>query len=250
MADWLPVTTGESGARVFRSADGSRYRKVVDAAGVAELAGERDRIEWAVDHGVPGPSVLGFRPTGDGAELVTSAVAGTPADRLDLDGLAAAWPAIVAAVRVLHAIPVSACPYRRDLDEMLERARGIVARDELHRDFLSDEDRERPAAWLLQRVERDAARRRAQEQSGAVVCHGDLCLPNVIVDAAGAVGFVDLGRLGVADPHADLSLLLESARQAFPDFADSAYRGVVADYPRRIDDDRLAFYLWLDPLTW
>jgi streptomycin 3"-kinase len=250
VVEWLPVTTGESGARVFRSADGTRYRKVVDATGTAELAAERDRIGWVEAHGIPGPTVLDWRCTAADAEMVTSAVVGTPAEQLRPDDLAAAWPAIVAAVRALHGVPVGECPYRRDLDAMLARARDIVARDAVYRDFLSEEDRAVPAVRLLERIERDAERRRAQEALDAVVCHGDLCLPNVIVDGADVAGFVDLGRLGVADPHADLSLLLESTRQTFPGFAGAARVLVDERYPRRIDGDRLRFYLWLDPLTW
>ncbi|BCI51473.1 putative streptomycin phosphotransferase [Mycolicibacterium litorale] len=250
MADWSPVTTGESGARVFCSADGTRYRKVVDGADAAALADERDRIEWAGAHGIPGPSVLDWRRTRDGAELIMTAVAGTPADRLSARALAAAWPHIVAAVRALHDVPAALCPYRRDLDAMLARARDVVSRDAVNPDFLPDEDRGVPPTWLLERVERDAGRRGAQERAEAVVCHGDLCLPNIVVDGAQVAGFVDLGRLGLADPHADLSLLLESTRQAFPAFAAAARTVADRDYPRRIDDERLQFYLWLDPLTW
>lgn len=94
------------------------------------------------------------------------------------------------------------------------------------------------------------ARRRAEERADAVVCHGDLCLPNIIVDGAEVAGFVDLGRLGVADPHADLSLLLESTRQSFPDIAEETRAVADERYPRHIDDARLEFYLRLDPLTW
>lgn len=40
-----------------------------------------------------------------------------------------------------------------------------------------------------------------------VVCHGDYCLPNVLIDDDGRVtGYVDLGELGVADRWWDLAV--------------------------------------------
>ncbi|TFV61358.1 aminoglycoside 3'-phosphotransferase [Mycobacterium sp. PS03-16] len=247
MADWHPVTSGESGARVYRSADATVFRKVVEIDRAAALADERDRIRWACAHGVPGPVVLDWRTDSTTAELVTSAVAGVPADRLTRQAFADAWPAIVDAVRDLHALPVTDCPHRRDVATMLTTARDVVARDAVDPDFLPDEDRGVPPAALLARVEAQAALRRRQEEGDLVVCHGDLCLPNIVVDGT-AIGFVDLGRLGGADRHADLSLLLESTAQTFPGF--ESHEALVDRYPWPVDDDRLRFYLWLDPLTW
>lgn len=45
----------------------------------------------------------------------------------------------------------------------------------------------------------------------AVVCHGDACNPNFLLDADGrCVAYVDLGRLGVGDRWADLAPALQS----------------------------------------
>lgn len=253
MTDWHPVTRGESGAGVFRSADGSRYAKVVGPAGAADLTAERDRVAWARDHGVPAPAVIDWGSTaGGGAFLVTSAVGGVSADQLAESALRTAWPAIVQAIRDLHAIAGDGCPYRRDLDDMLSLARSVVAAGAVNPEFLSDEDRGVPPADLLMRVEREAGLRRRQEATDRVVCHGDLCLPNILVDPdrLTVAGFIDLGRLGVADRHADLALVLGNTADTFPGFAEDAAAGLVAGYPADVDQDRLRFYLNLDPLTW
>lgn len=253
MTEWLPVTRGESGAGVFRSADGSRYRKVVGPAAVADLAGERDRMSWAHDHGLSVPEVIDWGATGDGgAFLVSSAVGGVGADQLTEAALRSVWSAVVDAVRTLHAIAVEDCPYRRDLDDMLVRARSVVAADAVNPEFLRDEDRDVPPGELLARVEREAGLRRRQEAADRVVCHGDLCLPNILIDPDRLTveGFVDLGRLGLADCHADLALLSANTADTFPGFAEGAAAGLAAGYPAAIDDERLRFYLALDPLTW
>ncbi|GAA4205727.1 APH(3'') family aminoglycoside O-phosphotransferase [Actinocatenispora rupis] len=253
-AAWSPVTDGESGDLVFRSPDRTRYAKCASPARADLLAAERDRITWLAGTGVPGATVLDWVADDAGAYLVTSAVPGVPADRVSPAGLRRAWPSVTAAVRRLHALPTAACPYDRGLGWMLARARDVVARGAVHPEFLPVEQRTTPPAELLARLAGQADRRRAQEAADTVVCHGDLCLPNILLDpATGAViGFVDLGRLGRADRHADLALLSVTARSTWPDEATAT--AAEADFARGYgmvpDPDRQRFYLHLDPLTW
>ncbi|MEL7991518.1 APH(3'') family aminoglycoside O-phosphotransferase [Streptomyces albidoflavus] len=251
---WSPVTAGESGADVFRSADNTRYATCVGPEGAAELAEERDRAAWLRGQGVPGPRVLDWRAGEAGACLVTGAVPGVPADQVPAEELAAAWGRIADAVRRLHEVPVSACPFGRRLDAMVAVAREVVARDAVNPEFLSDEQRGTPGPELLDRLTGQLAPRREQEAADLVVCHGDLCLPNIVLDpkTLDVSGFIDLGRLGVADRHADLALLLANARETWPD--EERARGADAAFAERYglapDPDRLRFYLRLDPLTW
>jgi streptomycin 3"-kinase len=86
------------------------------------------------------------------------------------------------------------------------------------------------------------------------VCHGDLCLPNILIDPVThhVTGLIDLGRLGTADPHADIALLLATARTIWPD--EPTARQAESDFDRwygtAVDRERQEFYLRLDPLTW
>ena len=84
--------------------------------------------------------------------------------------------------------------------------------------------------------------------------HEYLCLPNVLVDPdTGEVqGLIDLGRLGGADPYADIALLIATARGTWPD-ASTVRRAedeLSEIYGVAVDPERLDFYLRLDPLTW
>ncbi|NYI03756.1 APH(3'') family aminoglycoside O-phosphotransferase [Allostreptomyces psammosilenae] len=252
---WEPVTTGESGAGVFRSADGTRYAKCARADGVADLAAERDRVAWLATQGVPGPRVLDWRVGADGAAcMVTSAVAGVPADRVAPAVLAAAWEAVAEAVRRLHDLPAERCPFSRDLARMWATARDVVARGAVNPDFLPEEQQRTPPEELLARLAPQLERRLEQEVAGAVVCHGDLCLPNIVLDpeGGGVAGFIDLGRLGRADPYADVSLLFATAREIWSDerSARAAEEGFARRYGIDLDRGRERFYLHLDPLTW
>ncbi len=107
---------------------------------------------------------------------------------------------------------------------------------------------------VLDRLTRQVPRRREQEAADTVVCHGDPCLPNIILDPQplDVSGFIDLGRLGLADRYADLALLLANARETWPDEeqARAADMAFAERYGIALDHDRLGFYLHLDPLTW
>lgn len=87
-----------------------------------------------------------------------------------------------------------------------------------------------------------------------VLTHGDLCLPNIFTDGRSITGFIDLGRCGTADMHADLTLLLRSIRHNL----DGTYSGVAYDplSSQRLfdrlgitpDPELLRYYLLLDEL--
>jgi kanamycin kinase len=87
------------------------------------------------------------------------------------------------ALRILHdALPVAECPYSWEVPFRIAEAaeRGVVVPDDL---------RTPPPIDRL------------------VVCHGDPCVPNTLLDDEGApAAFVDLGMLGLADRWADLAV--------------------------------------------
>lgn len=251
---WEPVTSGGSGAYVFRSADGSRFAKCVPAGQQDLLVRERDRVGWLSASGISGPRVLDWIADAGGGCLVTSAVRGVPADSVSAGELRQAWPSIAEAVRGLHALPTRDCPFTRDLRQMFVTAQDVVARRAVNPDFLPVEQQQTPPTELLDRLADQLRRRLRQEAADTVVCHGDLCLPNIILDPGTLdfAGFVDLGRLGRADRYADIALLLANAREAW----DDENRAIAADdafargYGITLDADRQQFYLHLDPLTW
>jgi streptomycin 3"-kinase len=252
---WLRVTIGESQASVFRSPDGTRYAKCVGSPGIVELSAERDRMAWLGERIALGPRFVDWYEDGAGACLLTCAVPGVPADQVSAADLRGAWDGIADAVRTLHEVPAAECPFRRDLGRMVALARDVVARDAVNPGFLPVEQQDTPVRELLARVLAELPKRQEQEAVDTVVCHGDLCLPNIVLDpeTLGFAGFVDLGRLGLADRYADLALLLANAREtSWPDedAAGAADAAFAARYGVTLDDDRLRFYLHLDPLTW
>ncbi|MCV7283603.1 phosphotransferase [Mycolicibacterium flavescens] len=77
-----------------------------------------------------------------------------------------------------------------------------------------------------------------------VVCHGDPCSPNTLLDDDGAFsGHVDLGDLGVADRWADLAVATMSLDWNFPTGGPGGFQEILLDaYGAAADVDRIAFY--------
>ena len=77
----------------------------------------------------------------------------------------------------------------------------------------------------------------------AVVCHGDACNPNFLLDESGrCVGYVDLGRLGVGDRWADLAPALLSLGWNYGDGWQPAFLKAYGTQP---DAEKQEFYTWV-----
>ena len=157
-------------------------------------------------------------------------------------------------LKALHSLPVASCPFSRRLADMGAIARDVVGRNAVNPEFLSPQDKGRPPAGLLAEIETEAPQRLEQEKADLVICHGDACMPNFMVDpeTLRCTGLIDLGRLGLADRHADFALMLANARESWEtrEQAQSARQILVNINGLTEDDGRLGFYLRLDPLTW
>jgi kanamycin kinase len=188
------VWVNEAGGVTFRLASGipgiagREFIKVADAG--ADFAGEARRLRWAARY-VAVPPVLGFGVDGDCAWLRTGGLPGLSA--VHPRWLAApdvAVRAIGAGLRALHdRLPVRSCPFDWSVTGRLAsltptgRARlgGPPPVDQL------------------------------------VVCHGDACSPNTLIDGDGRwCGHVDFGELGVADRWADLAVATLSLGWNYP----------------------------------
>lgn len=252
--DWEPVLGGESGAAVLRERGQGCYAKVVPSERIIELAAERERTVWINDTDIPSARVLDWRETGAGACLITQAVPGVPANELDPASLRLAWPSVVGAVRALHGLATELCPFDRGLASMMSLAQATVREARVVVAYLPMALQHTPPTQILRQIEAELPLRLVDERDDLVVCHGDLCLSNILVDpSTGQVrAFIDMDRLGTADPYGDIALLLATARETWTDeaMASRADQQFCQLYGTELDGDRQDFYLRLDPLTW
>jgi aminoglycoside phosphotransferase len=233
------VWTNELGGQTFEVADGAgRYfLKWTPAGSGVDLGREEARLRWAARF-TPVPIVLDRGTDAAGSWLATAALPGenAVADRWLADP-ARAVTAIGSGLRALHeALPVSGCPFSWSAADRIADARYRAGQLD-------------PAAWHPehQRLSVDqalAALSRPPEVDRLVVCHGDPCAPNTLLDAEGSwTAHVDLGSLGIADRWADLAVATWSTEW---NYGPGWSQMLLAAYGIDADPARIAFYrlLW------
>ncbi|TDB73914.1 APH(3') family aminoglycoside O-phosphotransferase [Micromonospora sp. KC723] len=231
---WERVTAGRSGARVSRR--NGVYRKESTDPRI-DLAGEGARLEWLRRQGVPAPEVLDCRP----GLLVTAEVPGrSAADPWPVESRARVVDALAELTRALHALPIADCPFDRRLAVTVPEAMSA----DVDLAGPSAEHQGRSRAELV--AELLATRPRHED---LVVCHGDLCVPNVLLDpdTCKVSGVIDAGRLGVADRWVDLAIATRSLTiDLNPQYGPWAADRYLARYGVRPDQSKIRFYRLLD----
>jgi streptomycin 3"-kinase len=243
--DWEPVNVGESDTEVYRRGD--LFAKKCRAAGIPELLAERDRVQWLSGTGLPGATVKEWQETDAGAILITTTVPGVAGTELPEPVHLKAMQSLGRMLRELHSLPE--CPFERPLASVIAEAEDVVRRGAVNPAFLTDEWRAVEPEELLTRVVAERPYVEAALVDDLVVCHGDLCLPNVFFDpeTLEVTGLIDLGRLGIADSYSDLAL---TTIQLHDEWSADAAPFLAAYGLPDPDQRRLEFYRLLDPLTW
>lgn len=235
-------TLGRSSAGVFRlDADGrpTVYLKAEIAGPVSEIAGEAARLAWLERQGLPCARVLHHEEDGAQVWLLTRALAG--ADLVSNSGLAPVLRVsiLAEALRNLHALDIAGCPFDHRLDRRIATARARTAAGHVDEGDFDDERMGKTASELVTELE---MLRPAVED--LVVTHGDACLPNFAADDDGFTGYLDCGRLGVADRYQDIALACWSISYNFGSELVHPFLGLYGI--SEPDRGKMAYYRLLD----
>jgi kanamycin kinase len=236
-----PVWENELGGLTYRLAGGGsdRYVKWQPAGTAVELDAEAVRLRWAIDY-LAVPQVLGQDSDADGAWLITRGLPGASAvdPRWTRDPAPAA-AAIGRGLRIMHdTLPAAGCPFSWSVDDRLT---AVLER--------ADSGLLDPVGWNPDHRRLDVTEalrllRHRPSIDRLVVCHGDACAPNTLLNEDGTfAGHVDLGSLGVADRWADLAIATWSTTWNY----GPGWESVVLDaYGIEPDAERIAYYrlLW------
>ena len=107
------------------------------------------------------------------------------------------------AAEMLWRVDIAGCPSSYALDDVLRKAEADIAAGRVTIDTANQPETygaggfaspEALLAWL----------KANRPPETLVLSHGDFCLPNILADEKGIVGFIDLGQAGCADRWRDL----------------------------------------------
>jgi aminoglycoside 3'-phosphotransferase-2 len=237
---WTLQTLGCSGAAVWRLDAPGAASLFVKSEPTSAFAGLRDeiaRLAWLASAGVACPRIVDTAHDATHDWLLMSALPGADLESASLDPERTVTIA-ADALRALHALDVAACPFDHRAEVRIAHA---LARLDAGVVDLDDLDEERQGLSPAQLGAQLASGKPARED--LVVTHGDACLPNLLTDGGRFAGFIDVGRLGVADRHQDLAL---ATRDIEGTFGDTWAQRFLEIYGGPVDPERIAFYRLLD----
>jgi aminoglycoside 3'-phosphotransferase-2 len=202
---WQRRRTGLSGADVFSleaSNHPSLFVKVEPATRFSEVEAEALRLRWLGERGIACPELREFATYEGRNWLLTSALPGRDMASMPRADAAEITRIAADALRDLHARPIEGCPFDQSLARQIESVHarlddGAIDPD----DFAEDGGPKKAFAELLSMM---------PTNEDLVLTHGDACLPNFLVDGRHFSGFVDCGRVGIADRYRDLALTCDS----------------------------------------
>jgi kanamycin kinase len=239
----VSVYPGKSVMHRLSDATGqTHFLKIVRHGWSPSADAEADRAAWARAF-LPVPRILQRGATRESSWFVSEGVPGldatNPVFRNDVPGLIAR---LAQGLRRFHEAPVRPCPFQFRIPDAVRLVRHRLETGQIdpNRDFHPE------FSTLTAESAVDELVTNAPESEDLVVCHGDYCVPNVLLRDNGVVGYVDLGELGVADRWWDLAVATWSITWNFgPDFEPLFLNA----YGVQPDEHRIRFYRLLYDLA-
>lgn len=212
----LRIPLGKSGDLVLRS--GGVYLKIAgpEPEAASRILREVEALAWLSGR-VRVPDRLWSGEVEGRTVLVTAALPGLPLSDIGPGEAAEALAEGARALAALHALPPEGCPGDGSVAALLAEAREAAAAGRVDVGDFAPEHQGWTADELIAAIAADPP-----PEGRRAPTHGDASLPNLVWSPEAGVGFVDVGRLGPADPWRDFALFLRSAARNHPDIDAAA----------------------------
>ena len=219
----------------------NRFLKWMPVESGIDLNVEAEKLRWALTF-TPVPRVLDHGSVEGGSWLLMDAIAAqNAASSTWRSEPRTATTALGEGLRAMHdVLPVAGCPFTWSAGERVASIRRRVESGELASIDLSDWNQEFSALTLDNAV----AEFSILPPEDLVVCHGDACAPNTLIDEHGRwSAHVDLGCLGIGDRWADLAV---ASRSTVWNYGPGWEANVFSSYGIEPDEEKIRFYrlLW------
>ncbi len=214
---------------------------------------EYDALKWLSDK-LPVPKIVAFDKADGFNYLLMTRIK----EKNLIDDIYSIEPkqiieALADGLKQLWSIDISTCPLQSRLPSRLAEAKyridnGLVDVDDFNEDTLGENgfaDIEELFSFLLEN----------QPEEDLVFTNGDYCLPNFFINQNRIVGFIDLGKAGVADRWQDLALCIRSIEYNLCEIKNLSHSYFLEwrDYllellDVKLDNIKLRYYILLDEL--
>ena len=234
------IKFGMSGARVFKLEDGneSLFLKFApvssDPNPAFSIRAEADRLRWLRSKNLAVPKVEMFLEDGGLEFLLMTAIPGRDASQSwHHDQISSIVTTLAVSLRTWHETDPANCPFQLTLKTRIAQARARTQNASL-------------------KLELEALLEHLPKHEDLVLCHGDPCVPNVLLnDDLEVSGWIDLGRAGVMDRHWDLALTVESLEVDLnPQFNGWSEHFLEAYGLDVVNRETLEFYIQFDRFFW
>lgn len=205
------------------------------------LGSEKERLSW-LKNKLLIPTVVAYSTLENQEYLLLTEVPGLPADdKKWLTNIASLVELLAEQVHVIHSLPTTGCPFDTRLNILMANAERIVRHQLLDSRYLSETYRHRTINDLFTNL-----LQLRPENEHIVFTHGDLCLPNILIQQGASAGFVDWGLAGLSDPYRDLALIARSIRS---NLGEKWLQLFFDTYAHEVDERKIEFYTLLDQFT-
>lgn len=218
------------------------YLKILPLGHQEPLMLYRDKLQWLSGR-LPVPEVLLYETDERYEYLLMTEIAGSDATDEQFRSKAEQTVSLLAeGLRAIHHADARGCPFDCGASgrlRLIERrlSTGRIDRQKIEERFQDTPERlyERLCAELPDMAET------------SVLCHGDYCVPNVMIDSGRISGFIDLADAGLSDPYRDLAAAQRSIARNFGERHVALF---YRKYGMEPDPVKLRLYDLMEHLAW
>ena len=246
--DYTIDDIGKSGSKILIFED--MVLKITDKS-----YDDRDAVEMMLwlEGRLPVPKVISFEEDDSHRYLLMTRVKGKMAcDKYYMERPEELMPLLARSIRMLWSIDIKGCPVKKDLDRELKEAayrveNGIVDMSDSEPDTFGENGRFKDSKELLTWLQEH------KPSYEPVLSHGDLCLPNILIENGDLSGFIDMGNCGIADKWRDIALCYRSLKHNIDGTYGKVYPGLEPDdlfkeLGIEPDMEKIDYYILLDEL--
>jgi aminoglycoside phosphotransferase len=152
------------------------------------------------------------------------------------------------AVRAFHDTTMENIPYSHSLAQKLEDVKANIEQKKITSQYFEREFKMMTPEEVYQLLLTYTF-----EEEDKVLCHGDVCMPNMIYDEHFNIGYIDVVQLGISDRYLDIAIGLRSLRYNLESYGHTFTKEHIEIFKQgygisSLSVNKIMFYILLDEL--